>query len=215
MLSVLIRKRHYDNTNRSTDHCSSNDRTIVRNISISLSMVCLRDYTNKNVELIEEYYDMTRKVFDIQEVKDFINASSDETRIYIGADSERHRRGDVWYADYTVAIVIHYDGCRGCKVFGQVTSERDYDKRHDRPATRLMNEVYRASQMYLDLEEVIGERHVEVHLDINPDILHGSSCVVQQAIGYVRGVCNVMPMVKPDAFAASYAADRLKEILAA
>jgi predicted RNase H-related nuclease YkuK (DUF458 family) len=178
-------------------------------------MVCLSDNSNKNVELIKEYYDMTRKVFDINEVKDFINATSDETRIYIGADSERHRRGDVWYADYTVAIVIHYDGCRGCKVFGQVTSERDYDKRHDRPATRLMNEVYRASQMYLDLEEVIGDRHVEVHLDINPDILHGSSCVVQQAIGYVRGVCNVVPMVKPDAFAASYAADRLKVILAA
>ena len=178
-------------------------------------MVYLCDNPNENVELIKEYYDMTRKVFDINEVKEFINATSDETRIYIGADSERHRRGDVWYADYTVAIVIHYDGCRGCKVFGQVTSERDYDKRHDRPATRLMNEVYRASQMYLDLEEVIGDRHVEVHLDINPDILHGSSCVVQQAIGYVRGVCNVVPMVKPDAFAASYAADRLKEILAA
>ena len=178
-------------------------------------MVYLRINTNKNVEFYKEYDSMTRKVFDINEVKDFINATSDETKIYIGADSERHRRGDDWYADYTVAIVIHYDGCRGCKVFGQVTSERDYDKRHDRPATRLMNEVYRASQMYLDLEEVIGDRHVEVHLDINPDILHGSSCVVQQAIGYVRGVCNVMPMVKPDAFAASYAADRLKEILAA
>jgi predicted RNase H-related nuclease YkuK (DUF458 family) len=178
-------------------------------------MVFLCDNPNENVELIKEYYDMTRKVFDINEVKDFINATSDETRIYIGADSERHRRGDVWYADYTVAIVIHYDGCRGCKVFGQVTSERDYDKRHDRPATRLMNEVYRASQMYLDLEEVIGDRHVEVHLDISPETINGSSCVIQQAVGYVRGVCNVVPMVKPDAFAASYAADRLKEILAA
>jgi predicted RNase H-related nuclease YkuK (DUF458 family) len=178
-------------------------------------MVRLRKDTDENVEFYKEYDSMTRRVFDIQEVKDFIDATSDETKIYIGADSERHRRGDDWYADYTVAIVIHYDGCRGCKVFGQVTSERDYDKRHDRPATRLMNEVYRASQMYLDLEEVIGDRHVEVHLDINPDILHGSSCVVQQAIGYVRGVCNVVPMVKPEAFAASYAADRLKEILAA
>ena len=68
--------------------------------------------------------------------------------------------------------------------------------------------------MYLDLAEAIGDRHCEVHLDINPDVVHGSSCVVQQAIGYVRGVCNVVPLVKPEAFAASYAADRLKEILA-
>jgi predicted RNase H-related nuclease YkuK (DUF458 family) len=34
-------------------------------------------------------------------------------------------------------------------------------------------------------------------------------------VGYIRGVCNVIPMVKPRAFAASYAADRLKEVLAA
>ena len=57
------------------------------------------------------------------------------------------------------------------------------------------------------------DRHVEVHLDINPNELFGSSCVVQQAIGYIRGTCNLTPQVKPNAFAASYAADRLKEVL--
>jgi predicted RNase H-related nuclease YkuK (DUF458 family) len=155
-----------------------------------------------------------RKKLDLDEVRQFIMNSSDTTSIYIGADSERYRgKDDAWYADYTVAIVVHMDSSRGCKIFGQVDTERDYDNRHDRPAMRLMNEVYRASQMYLDLAEAIGDRHVEVHLDINPDLMHGSSCVVQQAIGYVRGVCNVIPMVKPNAFAASYAADRLKEVL--
>lgn len=150
----------------------------------------------------------------IEEVKEFIRNTSGETKIYIGADSERYRdKKDNWVADYTVAVVIHFDGNKGCKVFGKVDSERDYDNRHDRPAMRLMNEVYRASQMYLDLVDAIGDRHCEVHLDINPDMIHGSSCVVQQAIGYIRGTCNVVPMVKPDAFAASYAADRLKEIL--
>jgi predicted RNase H-related nuclease YkuK (DUF458 family) len=157
---------------------------------------------------------MTR-VFNIDEVKEFIRQSSDSTAIYIGADSERYRgRDDFWYADYTVAIVIHIDGSRGCKVFGQVSTERDYDKRHDRPATRLMNETYRAAQMYLDLIEDIGDRHCEVHLDINPDEMHGSSCVIQQATGYIRGMCGFAPKVKPEAFSASYAADRLKDILA-
>ena len=155
------------------------------------------------------------KNFDIEEVKEFIRSCSDSSSIYIGADSERYRRGDDWYADYTVAIVVHIDGSRGCKVFGKVDSERDYDKRHDRPSYRLMNEVYRASQMYMDLYEDIGYRHVEVHLDINPDEMHGSSCVIQQATGYIRGMCGFAPKVKPEAFAASYAADRLKEILAA
>jgi len=155
------------------------------------------------------------KEFNIDEVRDFIQNTSDLTCIYIGADSERYRGKDNhWYADYTVAVVIHIDGSRGCKVFGQVSTERDYDKRHDRPAYRLMNEVYKASAMYLELYEAIGDRHVEVHLDINPDELHGSSCVIQQATGYIRGMCGFAPKVKPDAFAASYAADRLKEILA-
>ena len=154
--------------------------------------------------------------FDIDEVRKFIQNCSVSSSIYIGADSERYRnRDDLWCADYTVAIVIHLDSSRGCKVFGEVSSERDYDNRHDRPALRLMNEVYRAAEMYLKLEDVIGDRHCEVHLDINPDMIHGSSCVVQQAVGYIRGMCNVTPMVKPEAFAASYAADRLKEILAA
>ena len=154
------------------------------------------------------------KEFDIEEVKKFICNSSTVSNIYIGADSERYRgRDDKWYAEYTVAIVVHLDGSRGCKVFGKVSSERDYDKRHDRPAYRLMNEVYRASEMYLELFEAIGDRHCEVHLDINPNEMHGSSCVIQQATGYIRGMCGFAPKVKPEAFAASYAADRLKEIL--
>jgi uncharacterized protein len=155
------------------------------------------------------------KDFDLEEVKEFIRQSSDSTSIYIGADSERYRgRDEQWYADYTVAIVVHMDSSRGCKVFGKVDSERDFDRRHDRPATRLMNETYRAAQMYLDLIDAIGDRHCEVHLDINPDEIHGSSCVIQQATGYIRGMCGFPPKVKPEAFSASYAADRLKEILA-
>lgn len=154
-----------------------------------------------------------RKKINLEEVREFIINSSESSKVYIGSDSERYHGKDGWYADYTMAVVIHHDGCRGCKVFGGVETERDYDQRKDRPAMRLMNEVMKTAQLYLDLADAIGDRHFEVHLDINPDQLHGSSCVVQQAIGYIRGTCNVIPMVKPDAFAASYAADRLKEIL--
>lgn len=155
-----------------------------------------------------------KEKFNLDEVAEFIRNTSSSTSIYIGADSERYRgRDDLWYADYTVAIVIHMDSSRGCKVFGKVDTERDYDNRHDRPATRLMNEVYRAAQMYLDLIDAVGDRHCEVHLDINPDEMHGSSCVIQQATGYIRGMCGFSPKVKPEAFSASYAADRLKEIL--
>jgi len=156
------------------------------------------------------------KKFDIEEVREFIRNSSETSKIYIGADSECYRNKDkIWYADYTVAVVIHKDGNKGGKVFGEVSTERIFDKRKDKPSIRLMNEVIKAAQMYLDLEEAIGDRHFEVHLDINPDVMHGSSCVVNEAVGYIRGMCNVVPMIKPDAFAASYCADRLKELIAA
>ena len=110
---------------------------------------------------------------------------------------------------------MHIDGCHGCKIFGEVHRERDYDQRKDKPSMRLMNEVYKVSELFQKLKDVLEDREVQVHLDINPDMNYGSSCVVQQAIGYIKGTCNVTPMVKPKAFAASYAADRLKELLAA
>ena len=150
---------------------------------------------------------------DIEEVKAFIEAQSLETKIYIGGDSERFNMNDVWYADYTLAIVVHINGNNGCKLFGEVHRERDYDQKIDRPRMRLMNEVYKIADLYLKLHDVLEGREVEVHLDINPNEIHGSSCVIQEATGYIRGMCNVIPMVKPDAFAASYAADRLKHAM--
>jgi predicted RNase H-related nuclease YkuK (DUF458 family) len=150
----------------------------------------------------------------IQEVKDFIQSQSPDTKIYLGADSERFRMDGKWYADYTLAVVVHIDGRHGCKIFGEVQRELDYDQKKSKPAMRLMNEVYKVADLFHQLIDVLEDRHVEVHLDINPDEHYGSSCVVQQAIGYIRGTCNVVPMVKPKAFAASYAADRLKHVMA-
>ena len=155
------------------------------------------------------------KKIDIAQVKEFIEAQSSTTKIYLGADSERMKRNGKWYADYTLAIVVHIDGCHGCKIFGEVQTELDYDYKASKPSMRLMNEVYKVAELYQKLVDAIRERDVEIHLDINPDLKHNSSIVIQQAVGYIKGVCNVVPMVKPNAFAASYAADRLKEVLAA
>lgn len=155
------------------------------------------------------------KKIDLAEVKAYIEAQSPSTKIYIGADSARFKMDGQWYADYTLAIVVHIDGNHGCKIFGEVQRELDYDQKKSKPSMRLMNEVYKVSELFQSLANVLEDRYVEVHLDINPNEMYGSSCVVQQAIGYIKGTCNVTPMVKPRAFAASYAADRLKEVLAA
>ena len=149
------------------------------------------------------------------EVRNYISNSAVDSKIYIGADSERFKINKVWYADYAVAIVVHINGKNGCKIFGEITRQVDYESKPSRPALRLMNEVYLAQDIYSKLADVVGDRHCEIHLDINPQEKYGSSCVINQAIGYIRGTCNIDPVVKPHAFAASVCADRLKEVLAA
>ena len=149
----------------------------------------------------------------VNEVKRFIEAQGPDTKIYIGGDSERFNLHGGWYADYTLVVVVHIDGKHGCKVFGEIQRERDYDQKKNKPRMRLMTEVMKIAELYLKLGDILEDRDVQVHLDINPDEMHGSSCVINEAVGYIKGTCNVTPLCKPKAFAASYAADRLKHIM--
>lgn len=151
-------------------------------------------------------------MLDISEVSEYIRNQSEDSRIYIGGDSHRFTRDGKWYAEYTVVVVIHIDGNKGCKIFGESTIHPDYDGVQSKPRLRLMNEVYKIADLYMAMQNVIDDRPVEIHLDINPNEEHGSSCVVQQAVGYIKGLCNVIPMTKPKAFAASCAADRMKSM---
>lgn len=150
----------------------------------------------------------------LYEVAKFINDQPADSKVYIGCDSERIIKDNIWYADYTTVVVIHHAGRKGCKIFGETVRERDYDEKISRPSLRLMNEVYRVSELYLKLNDLVYTE-IEIHLDINPNKEHNSSLVVQQAVGYIKGVCMVEPKVKPQAFAASAAADRYKSLLAA
>ena len=154
-----------------------------------------------------------RKKMDMEAIRAFIAEQPPESKIYVGGDSERMKIAGKWYADYTLVVVVHVGGNRGCRVFGSVERELDYDQRKDKPAMRLMNEVIKTANLYLELADCFDGRKVEIHIDINPDEEHGSSCVVSQAVGYIKGTCNVVPMVKPDSWAATHTADRLKDIL--
>jgi predicted RNase H-related nuclease YkuK (DUF458 family) len=117
----------------------------------------------------------------------------------------------VWFADFVTAVVVHIDGKNGCKIFGAVKRERDHDQRVDRPRMRLMTEVYMVADLYLKLNQLVAN-DIEIHLDINPDEMHNSSIVINEAVGYIRGMCDVIPMVKPNAWAASSVADRFKTL---
>jgi predicted RNase H-related nuclease YkuK (DUF458 family) len=159
------------------------------------------------------------KKLNVEEVVDFIAEQGPNTKIYLGCDSFRFKARDgKWKISYTTVLVVHMDGRHGCRVFGEIDVEDDYTK-HDRkslskPRLRLMGEVYRAAEMYTRIGGILDEFEVEIHLDINPDQMHGSSCVINEAIGYIRGVCNVEPLVKPNSWAATHCADHFREYIA-
>ena len=152
------------------------------------------------------------KKFNFVEIQKYLEQSSDQSKIYIGCDSMAYKNHKgVWMADYYKVVVVHIDGCKGCKIFGEVSTEIDYNPNKKKPTYRLMNECYKVSELYLKLAE-LTDKEIEVHLDFNPNKKYASNVIIEQAIGYIRGTCNVIPLVKPDAFAASYAADRLLRV---
>lgn len=143
----------------------------------------------------------------VQKVADFINNLSTDTKVYIGCDSTSKKKNGRFFATFSTVVVVHMDGNKGCRIFNENTTLPDYDKKKNRPNTRMMNEVYKATEMFLKLSPLIAH-DIEIHLDINPDEKHGSNCAYNEALGYVMGVCSVEPKFKPEAFAASFAADK-------
>lgn len=142
---------------------------------------------------------------EIAEIKEYMANTSG--KVYIGCDSKKKKIGETWFADYTCVLVVHINDCHGGKIFHYTVRERDYDPKVSKPRMRLMNEVYKAVELYLMFAEELEEREFEIHLDINPHEMHASNLVVKEALGYVQGMCQTKAKIKPEAFAASYAAD--------
>ena len=150
---------------------------------------------------------------DKNKLQEYLRKMPEDTKIYFGADSERIRVDGVWYVDYLLVIIVHEGGNKGAKIFGEIQRERDYDKNLSRPKNRMMTEVYKISELYLNLRDAVEEFDVSIHLDINPDIRFGSSVAGKEAIGYIRGTCMMEPVVKPHSWAGSNVADNLKNLI--
>ena len=146
---------------------------------------------------------------DIDKVKDFIRESSKETIIYIGCDSERMRRKrkGIKMVRYTVAVVAHMDGKHGARVFGGIDYEEVVDSVKSKPFNRLWKEAERVVALYEELKDVLDGREFELHVDISASKDEGSNVAFDATKGYILSMTGVMPKFKPDAFAASKAAD--------
>jgi len=144
----------------------------------------------------------------IDQAKECILASSPESSVYIGCDSKRFKRRGLWYARYMTVIIVHRDSSKGCQLFydSQILQDWGSDKS---PKQRLLNECMFCVNAALDVRDVIGNRHYEVHLDINPNQKYKSSVAVKEACGYVMGNLGIEAKIKPNAFAAMHAADHL------
>jgi predicted RNase H-related nuclease YkuK (DUF458 family) len=134
-----------------------------------------------------------------------IAESSPTSGVYIGCDSIRRKRHGKFFATYATVIVLHKDSRHGGRLFSYIERVPDYGSMKQ----RLLNEAGYAIGAGYEIADLIGERPFEIHLDLNPNPNHKSHCAVGEATGYVLGAFNKEPVLKPNGFAATYAADKL------
>lgn len=133
-----------------------------------------------------------------------IKDSSKESSVYIGADSKRYKKGNQFYARYATVVIVHKDGKHGCNLFFHEEHHPDYGVMK----TRLMTEVGLAVQAASAIVDHLEGRHMELHLDLNPDPKHKSNVAVKEALGWCMGM-GFDAKVKPDSFASAHAADHI------
>lgn len=137
------------------------------------------------------------------DAKQAIQESSPQSSIYIGCDSIRFRKKNMWYAKYSTVIVLHKNSRHGSRLFHNSIDMPDYGNLKQ----RLLTEVQLAVQTALDIMDTIGDRHLEIHIDINPNPMHKSNIAVKEALGWVRGSLGIDAKIKPNSWAATHAAD--------
>jgi predicted RNase H-related nuclease YkuK (DUF458 family) len=148
----------------------------------------------------------------LEEVKAAIAQASDTSSVYVGCDSIRFKKNGRFFARYATVVILHVDSRHGCRLFYTEETLPDYGKKIESLRQRLLNEAGFAIAIALELMDVIGDRHFEIHLDINPKEEHASNRAVKEATGYVLGATGVTPKIKPFAFAAMHAADKVARV---
>lgn len=149
-------------------------------------------------------------------IRQFIWDSHPESVIMIGCDSVRKATKKKAWATYSTVVCVRKSSgagvFHGCKVFGASVTLPDYGKviKSGKLANlklRLMQEVTFALEAYENIYEAVGDRPLEIHLDIASSPDAESNVAMSEARGYVLGVSGKEPHFKPTALAASFAAD--------
>ncbi len=126
-----------------------------------------------------------------------------DSEVILACDSQQVGQA----TEYVTVVVVHRPAKGGRVFFCRERVARTRELRE-----RLWNEAWRSVTLALELEATpdIGEhlpiRVTEVHIDANVDPKHKSSKYVEELVGLVMGQ-GFRAVVKPEAFAASHAAD--------
>jgi len=144
----------------------------------------------------------------IEEMVELLVQLNNNTKVYLGCDSVRYiNRAGQQMARYATVAIVHMNGKNGCRIFSIVDHEPNYDLKADRPKMRMMKEVQKVCELYIQIAPFIDEFEIEIHLDINTNPKHGSNCAASEAAGYVLGMTGIQPKLKPQSWAASFGAD--------
>lgn len=132
------------------------------------------------------------------EMRDFPNAE-----VIVASDSQQRGKD----TEYVTVVVVHRPTKGGRVFFCRERIPRVRELRE-----RLWKEVWRSTELAMELTSTpdIGTVHpipvTEVHIDANMDPTFRSSEYVQELVGLVMGQ-GFKAVVKPEAWAASHAAD--------
>jgi hypothetical protein len=125
-------------------------------------------------------------------------------QLFIGTDSQRIRKRNVVL--YAKVICIYNVG-KGAHVIYSKTKRSDVRD----ISTRLWWEIEYSMEIANYLREnsekvLLDEKLTSIHVDISPKLENKSNSIFQAAVGYIKGM-GFICKTKPDAIAASYAAD--------
>lgn len=145
-----------------------------------------------------KYYEQ----YDFTYVREHIKNVGMDSCIYVGTDS--NPRNNV----FVTSIVVHVGGANGTGrgAYGFYQSFREPRKLSMRE--RLLIEVAESVNVGLQIVDVVGERKMEVHIDVNPNRKYQSNIVFREASGYVEGQGFIVK-TKPGSIAASAISDHM------
>jgi uncharacterized protein len=135
----------------------------------------------------------------IADIREFVReAARDGQSVHLGTDSRQAGR----HTQFVTVVAILTPGKGGRAAYARAIVPRIASLRE-----RLLREVWLSVELGLELTGIVtGE--LSVHIDANPVVTHRSNRYVQELVGLVVSQ-GFRAAIKPEAWAATHAADRL------